>query len=962
GTLQVTEATHRLVAPLFEAEGPFPVEVKGKSEPVQAHRVLRVKETPGALRGIEGLRAPLIGRGREMDLLRRAVEELLQGRGQVISVMGEAGLGKSRLIAELRQRLLAEGVLSADGEAKARWLEGRSVSYASTTPYTPLVELFTACFGLRSQDTNREKYEKLRAHVSALLPDRILETAPFIATLLGIGLEGEELERVKYLNPPQVRERTFTAVRAFIERVAVVQPLVLVFEDLHWIDPTSLDLVQQLMAITDRVPLMLVGVFRPWRQEPSWRFHEAATRDFPHRYTAVELEPLGEEESRSLVSSLLHIEDLPEKVRALILKKAEGNPFFVEEVIRSLLDARLVVRENSHWRATREIADIAVPDTLAGVINARLDRLDEATRRVAQTAAVIGREFPFDTLAQVAQESQSLEDVLTELQRRDLVRERSRRPQRVYTFKHALTQEAAYASLLMSRRREIHRRVAESLEALAPERVNDIARHFIEAREQARALPYLVAAGERAAFACSLEDALAFFKQAVDILESVPDGSLARRAYDGLGGALALAFDVQGAVDTFHKMIHVAETYDDLPMKVSAFNKLARVTGLMQGQFPEAEEHLREAERLAMLCQDVPGLTELHMSYCALRTISGDIEGALEHQKQAIQIGNVAQAAELRLFGMSHCAASLTYLTHFDEALAQARTALAAAEQAGNRLHMTWPSVLVIPWYYLRLGDMEAACQEARKGTELAMQIGAEDAEGCGAFMLGHMARLQGRYEEAIAWQQRAIGAARASGLLFLEAGGLAALGSLHLEISEKNQAQSDELHAQASKMMDNPFGLVLAAQSWTDMGFEAITRDRADEAQDLFQKALTQRSTFRYLVRPAALVGSALASRAQGSPEEAHRLIGEARAFAEERKMRLYYPLIALGEARIAASDGGTDASLQHFAQAEALAREMQMRPLLWQAQAGAARLLASLGRDAEAEEKRREAQAVIA
>ncbi len=213
-----------------------------------------------------------------------------------------------------------------------------------------------------------------------------------------------------------------------------------------------------------------------------------------------------------------------------------------------------------------------------------------------------------------------------------------------------------------------------------------------------------------------------------------------------------------------------------------------------------------------------------------------------------------------------------------------------------------------------------------------------------------------------MAWQRRSIGAARASGLLFVEAGALASLGSLSLEIGEKNQQQADDHYAQALKMMDNPFGLVLAAQSWTDMGFWAMARGQAGSAQELFQKALTQRSTFRYLVRPAALVGAALATEEQGNPEEAHRLMGEARAFAEERTMRLYYPLIAMGDARMAAGDGETNVALERFARAEGLALEMQMRPMVWQAQAGAARLLSALGRPAEAEEKRRQAQAVIA
>ena len=251
---------------------------------------------------------------------------------------------------------------------------------------------------------------------------------------------------------------------------------------------------------------MLVGIFRPWRQEPSWRFHETASREYSHRYTSVMLEPLARDDARELVANLLHVEDLPEKVRALILQKAEGNPFFVEEVIRSLLDAGLVVSEGGHWRATREIVDIAVPDTLAGVITARLDRLDDEAKRVTQTASVIGREFHFDTLAEVYGPADSLNETVIELQRRELVREKSRLPERVYVFKHVMTQETAYDSLLLSRRRELHGRVAEHLERTAAERVNDIARHFIEAREEARALPYLVDSADGAARGARLRD------------------------------------------------------------------------------------------------------------------------------------------------------------------------------------------------------------------------------------------------------------------------------------------------------------------------------------------------------------------------------------------------------------------------------------------------------------------------
>ncbi|MBI4199959.1 MAG: AAA family ATPase [Chloroflexi bacterium] len=970
GAVLISASTARQVKHAYELESRGPLELKGKAEPVPAFQVVGRKAVPEQARGIEGLRAPLIGRDREMGLLRGAIADLVKGRGQVLSIMGEAGLGKSRLIAEVHHALVAEGMLPGPREGAEVatsdrtplcWFEGRCLSYQSSTPYAPFIALLNSCLGVHGGDPDAEKCNKVTSQVARVFPEGVMETVPFIATMLGIQLEGEEWERVRYLEPPQVRERVFRAVPQYLERVAAAKPLVLVFEDLHWADSISLDLLQQLMPLTDRVPLMLIGVFRPWRQEPSWGFHEAAARDYPHRYTSLLLEPLTESDARTLVANLLHIEDLPEKVRELILTKTEGNPFFVEEVIRSLLDARLVVRENSHWRATKEIETIAVPNTLAGVIQSRLDRLDGASKQAVQAASVIGREFSLEALEAVSERRESLEEALAELQRRELVREKSRLPRRVYMFKHVLTQEEAYASLLLSTRRQLHRRQGEYLARTTPASAAETARHFLEAREEARALPHLVRAGEGAAFACSLKEALTFFGKAVDILESVREVSLARRAYEGLGSVLALSFDIAGAVECFHKMIHVAETYDNAPMKVSALNKLARITALMKGQFPEAEVHLREAERLALLSEDLPGLTELHMSYCAVRTISGDIDGALDHQKRALQIGNDKVMTELRLFGMSHCANSLTFMTRFDEAWHQAKDALAAAEKAGDRRYVAQVLSSPIPWYHLRLGQLEAARKDAQRGTDLAGQIGAEDTEGMGAYLLGNIARLQGRYEEAMALQRRAIRAGQASGMVFVTAGALCSLGSLSLEIGEKHQDQAGELHSQSLKLMEHIFGLVLAAQSWTDMGFWALSRGQVNRSRELFQKALTERSTVRYLVRPAALVGMALATLVGGDIDEAARLAAEARAFAEERTMRLYYPLIARGEGRVAEAKGDTEKALERYAEAEGLALEMGMRPMVWQAQAEAARSLAATGRQEEAVAMRRKAQAMI-
>ncbi|HET6261408.1 MAG TPA: adenylate/guanylate cyclase domain-containing protein, partial [Chloroflexia bacterium] len=390
GSVQISGNTYKSVSNLFEFEPLGGIEVKGKSEPVEAYRVLARREGALPTRGIEGLNSPLVGRDGELQTLRARMDDLITGRGQIVSVVGEAGLGKSRLISELRKALVAEGVMVEAGREPEsvqtipciQWCEGRSLSYETTTPYAPFVDMFNSCFGLHAGDSSRDRLEKVRANVGRVMPGQEEMVVPFLATLLGIELEGEDAERVRYLQPPQVRGRIFFTVQSYIAALASKTPLVLMFEDLHWVDPTSMELLTQLVPLTDSASLIILAAFRPNTQDPSWQFHESAAREYSHRYTHLAIEPLDEEDSRQLVANLLEIEDLPEAVRALILKKAEGNPFFVEEVIRSLLDAKLVVREGDRWRATREIENIAVPDTLAGVITARLDRLDEESKRV----------------------------------------------------------------------------------------------------------------------------------------------------------------------------------------------------------------------------------------------------------------------------------------------------------------------------------------------------------------------------------------------------------------------------------------------------------------------------------------------------------------------------------------------------------------------------------------------------
>jgi class 3 adenylate cyclase/tetratricopeptide (TPR) repeat protein len=976
GTVLISGATHKLVSSLFDFESLGSTEVKGKAEPVETYRVVGARPDAVPTRGIEGLSSPLVGRDRELNTLLSKVDDLLAGQGQIVSVMGEAGLGKSRLLAELRKALAAKGIAFADDgrwtmddskseirnqKSEIQWLEGRSLSYETSTPYAPFIDLFDQCFGLETEDSDEAKYRKIEEQVERVMPGQTEGTAPFIASLLGIKVTGNDAERVRYLEPPQLRGAIFFAVNNFFAALANRQPTTLLFEDLHWSDSNSLDLLEQLAGLTDHSTLMIIALFRPQRQEPSWRFHELASRDYSHRYTPIALEPLDEQQARTLVGNLLEIEDLPERVRALILRKAEGNPFFVEEVIRSLLDAKLVVREGEHWRATREIENIAVPDTLAGVITARLDRLDDESKRVAQTASVVGREFVYDVLSQVYEEPATLDGSLTDLQRRELVREKTRLPHRSYLFKHVLTQETAYSSLLLSRRRELHRRVAECLERVEPERVNDIARHLLEAREEERALPYLVEAGDQAARAYANKEAIGYYSKAVEIVQTVDNIEVARRAYLGLGNALMLTNDMPGTMENYHKMLHYAEDRGDVPMRVAAHNKLSFIS-MIAGQMDELENHLVDAERLAKEHDDLPGLVEFYTIQCAVCSGSGDFDKGARYLNQAVEAGKKLNQDQTTVFGLTHTMNFQTYMTKFDDAWSTAQQALQFSESIGDKAHVSEVLGYGYFYHYLVEGNLDEAERAAQEAQEIANRIGVAAVQWQASYSLGMLATMRGEYERALKLYEQSRGFAAMSGYPFYEAMSLGNLDKAYIDISPKLAEKAGETRPLVLGLLGHPpFAGWAGATAWVELGFAELEQGNIEMADEFFQKGLTVPSTEWLLHKPRYLVGAALVALKRGTVDEAEKLVMEAKQYAEERTMQYVYPLIALAHGQVRLARGDIDGALAGFGKAEALALSMKMRPIVWQAQAGTAQALTVCGRSKDAAAKQQEAQATI-
>jgi class 3 adenylate cyclase/tetratricopeptide (TPR) repeat protein len=596
GTVQIGASTYRAVAPYFEVQELGGVRVKGKREPVRAYRVLGQKRAPDRARGVEGLRAPLVGRDHEMATLRNAVENLRQGRGQIVCLVGEAGLGKSRLIEELRQEWQAATPQDAASDWD-HWFAMGAVSYGGGDPYSMFKHRVRQYSDIQTSDPADLVREKI-AHAFAEYPEPVrsrLHRA--YIQLLGVlpddgsnpVLEGEALKR----------ELIAASVEGFTVQIDH-QPTVYALDDLHWADAASVELLQGLLPLADAHPVLFLCAMRPYRQAPGWDIKVAAERDHPHNYTEISVQPLETADGEALVEGFLTVTQMPQILRDTVLAKAEGNPFFLEEILRSLVDQGILEPDpvhrdlgseesatptngRPHWRVAADVdaARVAIPDNVRALLTARIDRLPEDCRHTLQLAAVIGRSFLYRVLEAVAATIGDLADELATLQRQELIRELARLPELEYSFRHTLTRDAAYSSILRRQRTHFHRQVGEAMERLYQEGVREhaaeLAHHFAEGQDDARALRYSAMAGEEAARVFANTEAVQHYRRALALAakEHVNSPELIG-LYTRLGRVLELDGQLDRALATYAEMENLAQERGDLAMEMTSL--MARVS------------------------------------------------------------------------------------------------------------------------------------------------------------------------------------------------------------------------------------------------------------------------------------------------------------------------------------------------------------------------------------------------
>jgi class 3 adenylate cyclase/tetratricopeptide (TPR) repeat protein len=759
GGISVSDSVRRRAQAIVDLDAQGNVLLKGKSEPVPTFAVVGLREDRASRRGLQGMRSPIVGRRAEWSRLLQAIDQLLKDRGQIISLVGEVGLGKSRLVTELREHVAGSTV---------QWLEGRCLSYTEPVSYWPFQDILRQMLGLGPDDRGSEAWEKLRRALedTSSLPD-VSAVLPYVAGFLGLPVEEWLQERVRYLDAEALQRRTFIAIGILFEAYARSKeaPLVVVLEDVHWIDQASTALLEHLLSLVDRTSLMFLLTYRPEQDTRSWELHEEIGQQFSHGWSQVDLKPLRRSDSQELLANLVNADNWPAGMRDMILSRAEGNPLYLEELLRALIDDSILTQdEDGRWRLAARIGHIRVPDTLQGVIMTRLDRLEETSRWTAQVASVIGRAFSVDLLRRIVPMSESqLRANLAQLREHEIIRDSERAPQLIYVFNHVLVQDVCYRSLLARTRRLYHRRIAEYLvsEKIAGQEAESsypfIAYHAFVGQDWSRAFRYQMLAGEHAQALFANEAAIEHYRKALQSADHLPEEETeegGRIAIAALGELLTTTGQYDEAMSYLQRARELAARQRDREAEARACRWLARLHEL-RSEYTAGVEWIQEG-LVVLEGRETVETTQLLLTAGLINTRLGNYDTALDQCELSLRIAE-------RLGEVAVLAAGYTLLGHLCRLRGVGavtvwyfQRGLDLYEVAGDIRGQAVAHDLIATAYF-HTGQWQDAEREYLQAREISDLIGNKYSVALADNNLGGIALNQGRLDEALAFYRRAL-------------------------------------------------------------------------------------------------------------------------------------------------------------------------------------------------------------
>jgi class 3 adenylate cyclase len=711
GTIRLTAATLRLVEGLVRVNALGPVPVKGMPEPVEVYELVGASAIRRRLQATvaRGL-TRFVGREAEMEALTQVLERARAGHGQVLATVGEAGVGKSRLVYELVHSHRTQGWLV---------LESASVSYGKATSYFPVVDLLKRYVHVEEGDEPRTIRAKVTGQILTL-DETLRETIPALLSLLEALPEDSPFQQ---LAPPQRRQRTLDALKRILLRESKVQPLVLLFEDLHWIDSETQALLDSLVESLPTAQLLLLVNYRP-------EYHHGwGSKTY---YTQLRLDPLLPASAEQFLQALLGDDPSLEPLKRLLIEQTEGNPFFLEESVRTLVETRVLLGEPGAYRLAQALPTIRVPDTVQAVLAARIDHLAPEDKRLLQTAAVIGRDVPFTLLKAIAEfPEEALHQGLARLQAAEFLYETSLFPELEYTFKHALTLQVAYGSLLQEPRRTLHGRVGVALERLYAAQLEEyyepLAYHYSRSDHQEKALEYLVKTGHKAAHRYANREALDAFQQA---LERVQMGEEYDRILGQCANLLLGLFRGKEAARDYERLLTSARQRGNRAQELESLLGLASASYIISLDEPDfaaqSLELYKQAYSLARELDDKVGMVRsLVPTHHFLDYWPAYRDEALANTEEAVALSREIGDAELIIDSLTALYRCQRRIFGFTAELEEQAEALLKRVESRHDLLRLKEHYFYLMQHHRQRGNFARCVECCDTGIRLAAEIGA---------------------------------------------------------------------------------------------------------------------------------------------------------------------------------------------------------------------------------------------
>lgn len=798
GSILVSTATYRLVRDFFQLDSIGTCEIKGLTKTQEAFRLLKTGDVGTRIGAsvAKGL-TRFVGRKNSMAALMDVYDAVLKGSGQVVGIVGEAGVGKSRLLLEFVNLLAQDEFI---------YLEGRCLHYGGAMSYLPVLDIIRSYFDIKNNDSNSAIKEKISAQIDALHSNLRSSQAP-LEELLGLTCDDETFSS---LDPQQKRERTFESIRDILLRISQNNPLIIAVEDLHWIDKTSENFLEYLIGGLANSQIMLILLYR---QEYIHYWIDKSN------YTGISLTQLRAPSSLSLLEAILEGDEIAPEIRELILSRASGNPLFIEEFTRTLLENGTIKCEEHCYIIDQGAAQIDVPDTIQGLIAARIDRLEDNIKRTMQFASVIGRDFAYRILQSITGLHGELKAYLLNLQGLEFIYEKRLFPELEYIFKHALIQEVTYFSLLTAHRKDLHRKVGEAMEEQFAERVNEysniIGEHFLRGEDWQRAYRYLSRAGDAAIRLYAHAEARTHFTnslKALDHLEVTEENGRKRvdttikltvaswltdpadvllkrlngaerligswsdsaekspedalrlaRVHFWMGRAYYQRGDMKEALGYYKKVLPVAKQADDEELLVIP-------TGAI-GQALVVQGHLEKGS--AMLGQSIPVFEKMARwpQWIQAKSFYGAAIAGMGDWKQGLSEGQdaLAKSNEFRSFtgiGVSQNCIGYAYLFggELQRAIEAAKAAVDAAKQSADLIYQ-YVGYALWAWSAGRFGLLDVATEKMISAQEVARQLGGKVIMGdISLAAVAEIALLKKEWNEAIARAKQTLEVAQVTG------------------------------------------------------------------------------------------------------------------------------------------------------------------------------------------------------